>query len=105
MSMFEIIATAIIATLGTVLGIYVIFYANNDYAPVRRSCPSCGSKMDEKVTEPIEPKHGHWIIHISELYPLDSTMECDQCHHEQTIFMVDNNYCPNCGAEMKEELL
>lgn len=48
------------------------------------------------------PKHGHWIMHTSELYPSDSTMECDQCHHEQTIFMTDDTYCPNCGAKMDE---
>lgn len=44
-------------------------------------------------------KEGHWIIHKSELFPAESTIECDQCHAEQPIW-IDDNYCPNCGAKM-----
>ena len=47
-------------------------------------------------------KVGHWIRHISDLFPADSTMECDQCHEEQPIG-IDDNFCPNCGADMREE--
>lgn len=47
-------------------------------------------------------KVGHWIRHISDLFPADSTIECDQCHAEQPIW-IDDNFCPNCGADMREE--
>lgn len=48
-----------------------------------------------------ERKTGKWIMHISEIYPADSTMECNICHAEQTLW-CDENYCPNCGAKMDE---
>jgi len=44
---------------------------------------------------------GHWIEHISDLFPADSTIECDQCHAEQPTG-IDDNFCPNCGADMRE---
>ena len=49
----------------------------------------------------IEPerKKGQWIMHISDVFPTESTMECDQCHAEQPI-TCDNSFCPNCGAYM-----
>lgn len=45
---------------------------------------------------------GHWIEHISDLFPADSTIECDQCHAEQPTG-IDDNFCPNCGADMRGE--
>lgn len=53
----------------------------------------------------VEVRHAHWILHISDLYPADSTMECSSCNEEQSIGTSDS-YCPNCGAKMdgrKEE--
>lgn len=47
-------------------------------------------------------KEGHWIKHISDLFPADSTIECDQCHAEQPIW-IDDNFCPACGADMRGE--
>lgn len=44
---------------------------------------------------------GHWIEHISDLFPADSTIECDQCHAEQPTG-IDDNFCPNCGVDMRE---
>ena len=43
---------------------------------------------------------GHWIRHLSDLFPFESTIECDQCHEEQPI-ATDENFCPNCGADMR----
>lgn len=55
---------------------------------------------DEIPTAEVRPvKEGHWIRHISDLFPADSTIECDQCHAEQPIW-IDDNFCPNCGAMM-----
>lgn len=44
---------------------------------------------------------GRWIVHMSEMFPADSTIECDQCHEEQSAFISDS-FCPNCGADMRE---
>ena len=49
-----------------------------------------------------ERKTGHWIMHIDDLFPGDSTQECSICHEEQNTF-IDDNYCPNCGAKMEGE--
>ena len=49
-----------------------------------------------------ERKAGKWIKHISDIYPADSTMECNVCHAEQTL-LCDDNYCPNCGAKMEDD--
>lgn len=46
--------------------------------------------------------HGKWIIHTSNLFPAYSTIECDQCHAEQPAG-IDDNFCPNCGADMRGE--
>lgn len=48
-----------------------------------------------------EVRHGRWIMHIDDLFPAESTMECDQCHEEQPL-ECDDKYCPNCGAKMVE---
>lgn len=47
--------------------------------------------------------HGAWIKHIDNLYPEDSTEECPFCHEEQRLVGNDDNFCPNCGAEMRKE--
>lgn len=46
-------------------------------------------------------KVGHWIMHIDDLFPAESTMECNKCHEHQPI-TIDDNYCPSCGAKMQE---
>ncbi len=49
-----------------------------------------------------ERKTGHWIMHIDDLFPADSTQECSECHEWQFIYLGnDDNYCPNCGAKME----
>ena len=55
--------------------------------------------IDEAPT--IEPKHGEWIMHIDDLFPCESTQECSVCHAEQLINGNDDNFCPNCGADMR----
>ena len=46
-----------------------------------------------------QPKRGKWIYHIDDLFPAESTKECDQCHAEQPL-ICDDEFCPNCGAKM-----
>lgn len=45
---------------------------------------------------------GEWIMHIDDLFPCESTQECSVCHAEQLINGNDDNYCPNCGADMRK---
>ena len=47
-----------------------------------------------------ERKKGEWIYNISEVFPADSMMECDQCHAEQPL-TCDDNFCPHCGSDMR----
>ena len=49
-----------------------------------------------------EVRHGKWIMHVSDLFPADSTRECDQCHEEQPL-TCDDNFCPHCGAKMEDK--
>lgn len=45
-------------------------------------------------------KHGKWIYHIDDIFPAESTMECDQCHAAQPL-TCDDEFCPHCGARME----
>ena len=47
------------------------------------------------------PKMGKWIYHIDDLFPAESTMECNQCHAEQPL-TCDDEFCPHCGAMMEK---
>lgn len=47
-------------------------------------------------------RHGHWIYHIDNLFPSDSTQECSYCHEEESLTLYNENYCPNCGTKMDE---
>jgi NADH pyrophosphatase NudC (nudix superfamily) len=55
-------------------------------------------EQDEEWTR---VRHGHWINHIDDLFPEDSSVECSVCHEYEGI-MANDNYCPNCGARMDE---
>lgn len=65
------------------------------------------SKRYAEALEKIPPAdvrpvvRGRWIVHMNEMFPADSTIECDQCHEEQSAFISDS-FCPNCGADMRE---
>ena len=62
-------------------------------------------KMIEPLKREIEPerKTGHWIIHSDDLFPSESTQECSECHEHQPLdWRHSDNYCPNCGADMRE---
>lgn len=54
------------------------------------------------VNLPSAERRGRWIMHIDDLFPAESTMECDQCHEEQPL-ECDDKYCPNCGSRMDLE--
>ena len=44
--------------------------------------------------------HGHWIKHFDDLFPVESTQECSVCHEEEYMTILNDNFCPNCGAKM-----
>ena len=57
-------------------------------------------KIIETLTDDVrENVKGKWILHIDDLFPEESTMECNQCHEHQPV-TIDDNFCPNCGAQM-----
>lgn len=47
---------------------------------------------------------GEWIYHIDDLFPFESTQECSNCNKHQPIIINDDNFCPSCGAVMKQNL-
>lgn len=70
---------------------------------------NCRSENDDiyeiiKAMPSVTParKIGRWIMHIDDLFPVESTMECSECGEHQPI-TIDDNYCPNCGAKMVEQ--
>lgn len=58
--------------------------------------------LDDAPTIDVDKPKGKWIMHIDDLFPCESTQECSICHAEQLINGNDDNFCPNCGADMRE---
>ena len=50
---------------------------------------------------PQEPRKGHWIEHphVAGANWEYSKYECSECHVWEE---DDSDYCPNCGADMRE---
>ena len=61
-----------------------------------------GAMTELMLLPPAEPKRGRWIYYIDDLFPAESTMECNQCHAEQPL-TCDDEFCPHCGADMRGE--
>lgn len=75
------------------------------YLPVALSirCDECMVKKAYKRGFYEKRPHGKWIRHVDDLFPEESTEECSVCHEEQRITGNDDNFCPNCGADMRKE--
>ena len=43
-----------------------------------------------------EVRHGEWIK-----YPHNSGIYCSRCRHKRRYKDANDNYCPNCGADMR----
>lgn len=56
--------------------------------------------MFEEIEKPELSRKGKWIYHVDDIFPAESTMECDQCHAEQSL-ICDDEFCPHCGARME----
>lgn len=61
-----------------------------------------GAKTQLEADKREAERLGRWIMHINDLFPAESTMECNQCHEEQPL-ECDDKYCPNCGAKMEKK--
>lgn len=64
--------------------------------------------VDKKISEMIDVKpvvHGTWIIHNelvkNELLDENEVFVCSACREQKT--KRKYNFCPNCGADMREE--
>lgn len=54
-----------------------------------------------------KPKTGHWIFNKTIFDRHGCTAECSSCHkkwktYDEIRFKKEHNYCPNCGADMRE---
>ena len=58
-----------------------------------------GLKLQPKI-DAVPVVHGHWIKHFDDLFPVESTQECSVCHEHESITILNDNFCPNCGAKM-----
>lgn len=52
----------------------------------------------------VERKRGRWIIFVEDDSPWDSLWKCSCCGaYGTTEEPVHKNFCPNCGADMRQE--
>lgn len=52
-------------------------------------------------TADVEPvRHGRWIEHPDDIFPLESTIECSVSGEQENVDIHNDNFCPNCGAKM-----
>lgn len=65
--------------------------------------------LDAQPTVDAEPvRHGKWkwLSCTYDRVPKEKEYECSECHHKTIVHGDDmpwEKYCPNCGADMREE--
>ena len=74
---------------------HVAWSANAVYSDVIE-----GALLELPSAQP-ERKTGKWIEHNPHKFGLGIVFECSECGEE--IECEEYNYCPNCGADMREE--
>lgn len=67
---------------------------------IRRNDVKLWNDIRDLPSVELERKKGKWIFHIDDLFPEESTQECSVCHEEESVKIQNDNFCPNCGAEM-----
>ena len=72
---------------------HLVQYHDNNY------CDRCGRLIDEAPTVE-ERKQGHWIRH-------DDVIACSECVFDMCFDenLGELNYCPYCGAEMRDKIV
>ncbi len=55
----------------------------------------------ETMPDAVSVVHGEWIYHFDDIWPEESTIQCSLCREHQPLG-IDENFCPNCGALMRE---
>lgn len=62
------------------------------------------NRVRELPAADVQPvKHGRWIEHPDDIFPLDSTIECSVCGEQENVNIHNDNFCPNCGARMRSD--
>lgn len=74
---------------------------NDDYE--KGFCDAVHKVLELPTIDAQPVKHGHWINHFDDLFPKESTIECSVCHEHSPADMSYDNFCPNCGADMRGE--
>lgn len=59
--------------------------------------------VDAPAVDAVPVVHAHWIYHPDDLFPAESKQECSYCHVEETMYIRNEKFCPNCGAKMDGE--
>ena len=63
----------------------------DDYDYSVENCP-----YHIQTADVAEVRHGEWIK-----YPHNSGIYCSRCRHKRRYKDANDNYCPNCGADMR----
>ena len=59
-----------------------------------------GARLEELPAADVRPVvRGKWRLYS----PLTDTYECDKCGYQVIDESFRTNFCPNCGADMREE--
>lgn len=82
-----------------------------DSIPMEQTSEILLLRKDLREMPPIQPKRGRWIYCEDTTADCVDGYRCDQCgffvpwdyQHKSIDYIKDYNFCPNCGADMKEE--
>ena len=80
-----------------IMAIQLPFDINYDYKEVLTMAISA-------LSADVRPNiHGHWITDKERLgYWLSTCSECEHIFHGNELLIYKPNFCPNCGADMRE---
>lgn len=88
-------------TMGDLIDRQAAIDALHMHLMYRMGTDSNKKRLDDWINGlPSAQPRGKWIYHIDDLFPAESTKECDQCHAEQPL-ICDDEFCPHCGAKME----